>query len=818
MGDEYDANCNCVGSSGSTFALHPIDDAYLQSGRRVNNAELRTENDRRISYLKFDVSGAAATYSSAKLELTVGSDEGHGTLSVYYNGDDNWTENNLSTSNAPDPLTKVGSFEGSFSSGQTFEADLRLSANDDVFTLIIIHEPNGNDISFHSSESSNSENRPTLTVSVDKDCNESCPTVGQSCDDGDVCTTDDRYDADCNCVGVFQDADDDGICDAEDGCDGSRVGQSCDDDDVCTIDDRYDADCNCVGVFQDADDDGICDAEDDCDGRRAGESCNDGDTCTTGDVYDTDCNCAGAFIDADNDGVCAAEDDDDHDPCVPDSDDSQCNNGTETECSVLVTTGFENREMGIWIDGGRSARILSSSSFATTGTYSFYIQSNDGAASSLYSVPQDYSNYDNLRVDFNYLTYSVESDDRFVVELDNGDGNFIEVQSFLFGQDFGNFEKKSASFGINDFDLSDAVSIRFRSVATDIADYFILDDIVIEGCSVKDENCTVGSSCEPSDPCYVSGQYDADCNCVGEEVEDRDGDGFCSAEDTNDDDPCVPDNSNCGGVINCQVISSVGFEDGTLGVWNDGGTSARILRSANFSPSGDFSFYVQSDNGVSSSLYSNDLDFSKSSSVELSFSFFPFSMENGDRFHVEVKTGSSYQTIKTFVTGVDFTNEVVRTESIVIPEAFLTKTTSLRFRAEGDQSADYVVLDDIVIEECRTTSSLTDTNAQTRSVGAITEKDVVLEQTNFSIASVFPNPASNEIVTVDYISSTAYSSAVLNVVDSWGKVVMEVPLNIEKGKNLISFDPTSLTSSTYFVYIQAEGQRSSVTKFVKFSY
>ena len=87
-----------------------------------------------------------------------------------------------------------------------------------------------------------------------------------------------------------------------------------------------------------------------------------------------------------------------------------------------MTTGFENREMGIWIDGGRSARILSSSSFATTGTYSFYIQSNDGAASSLYSVPQDYSNYDNLRVDFNYLTYSVESDDRFVVELDNGDG------------------------------------------------------------------------------------------------------------------------------------------------------------------------------------------------------------------------------------------------------------------------------------------------------------------------------------------------------------------------------------------------------------
>lgn len=46
-----------------------------------------------------------------------------------------------------------------------------------------------------------------------------CPfTLGSPCDDGDNCTENDAYDADCNCVGVYQDSDLDGFCDAEDTC------------------------------------------------------------------------------------------------------------------------------------------------------------------------------------------------------------------------------------------------------------------------------------------------------------------------------------------------------------------------------------------------------------------------------------------------------------------------------------------------------------------------------------------------------------------------------------------------------------------------
>ncbi len=45
---------------------------------------------------------------------------------------------------------------------------------------------------------------------------------------------------------------------------GCTVGASCDDEDVCTDNDAYDANCKCVGTFLDSDGDGICNANDEC--------------------------------------------------------------------------------------------------------------------------------------------------------------------------------------------------------------------------------------------------------------------------------------------------------------------------------------------------------------------------------------------------------------------------------------------------------------------------------------------------------------------------------------------------------------------------
>lgn len=79
-------------------------------------------------------------------------------------------------------------------------------------------------------------------------------TAGTPCNDGDECTTNDVYDADCNCAGTFSDNDNDGVCTASD-CDDNNAalpatpGTACDDGNATTFNDEILADgCTCMGT------------------------------------------------------------------------------------------------------------------------------------------------------------------------------------------------------------------------------------------------------------------------------------------------------------------------------------------------------------------------------------------------------------------------------------------------------------------------------------------------------------------------------------------------------------------------------------------
>lgn len=213
-----------------------------------------------------------------------------------------------------------------------------------------------------------------LATIDDCDCNE-----GDPCDDGNSCTIDDVYDADCYCIGEvdpnctildcpdlanYGDPCDDGIactiddvitifCECEgiqdpnctpDCVDGSNYGDVCDDGDACTIGDQIDQDCQCVGTTDPTCDPSACPM-----GAELGDSCDDLDDCTIDDAYLLNdeglCECKGQLVDENQNGIC-----DDLEACDPDEGlyaktlkAGSCN--TSSQLSVSVTE-FSNGDTG----------------------------------------------------------------------------------------------------------------------------------------------------------------------------------------------------------------------------------------------------------------------------------------------------------------------------------------------------------------------------------------------------------------------------------------------------------------------------------------
>ena len=391
-----------------------------------------------------------------------------------------------------------------------------------------------------------------------------CSVVGQSCDDGDVCTTGDVYDANCNCAGTFQDGDGDGVCDTEDICDGGDdtmdtdgdgipdfcddcnvVGQSCDDGDDCTTGDVYDANCNCAGTFQDGDGDGVCDAEDICDGgddtmdtdgdgvpdfcddcNVVGQSCDDGDDCTTGDVYDANCNCAGTFQDGDGDGICDAEDVCDGGDDTMDTDGDGIPDFCD-DCSVV----------GQSCDDGDDCTTgdVYNSNCDCIGTF----QDGDGDGvcdeEDVCEGGDDNMDTDGDGIPDHCDEPSTNPCDDLVVTVGAGNLTISNINApvfniMIFNSGWGT--EFNCSWNCTDptsVDLSPGtyyVKISLRDAGWDEICEIFETYIIPEGCPFNP-----GDACNDGDNCTTGDVYDANCNCVGTPVPDTDGDGVCDAED-----------------------------------------------------------------------------------------------------------------------------------------------------------------------------------------------------------------------------------------------------------------------------------------------
>jgi len=84
-----------------------------------------------------------------------------------------------------------------------------------------------------------------------------------------------------------------------------------------------------------------------------------------------------------------------------------------------------------------------------------------------------------------------------------------------------------------------------------------------------------------------------------------------------------------------------------------------------------------------------------------------------------------------------------------------------------------------------------------------------------SISDIFPNPTVNDLVNIRFNSAYDHEDAKVIITDMLGRTMMEMPITVFGGSNLITLDPSRLSAATYIVSIQGNNWRSSAMRFVK---
>lgn len=168
--DEMSVVVNPVSASGTTVTLAASQDAYTENGNNSNGSVLRLESStrKRIIYLQFNASSIGQP-SSAKLRLVEGDDvsSGNMTVRVFAAASNNWTESNITGSNAPAKGTELASFTGDITQGKVLNFDVSpFVTAPGTYSFIIEADPSTKDVSFVSAEGSPTASRPALVVAT----------------------------------------------------------------------------------------------------------------------------------------------------------------------------------------------------------------------------------------------------------------------------------------------------------------------------------------------------------------------------------------------------------------------------------------------------------------------------------------------------------------------------------------------------------------------------------------------------------------------------------------------------------------------------
>ena len=319
-----------------------------------------------------------------------------------------------------------------------------------------------------------------------------------------------------------------------------------------------------------------------------------------------------------------------------------------------------------------------------------------------------------------------------------------------------------------------------------------------EGVDCGGSNCTPCPSC--SDGVQNGNETGVDCGGSDCAPCPSCNDGVQNGNETGIDcgGDCAPCNTGGGG--SDELLASY-FETGLDG-WSDGGSDC-YRYSGPRSWEGSYSIRIRDNSGTASSMTSPVLDLSSYSSVDVSFYFYPNSMENGEDFWLRYNDGSGWQTVATYASGTDFTNNSFYTATVTLSAAQYALVSGARFRFQCDASAnaDRVYIDEVVITGNGSGARVAESTSSIDQLYSH-QSDSGLDENGFA---AYPNPATEllNIVAEEMIHT-------VEIRDITGQLIQRSDVRADNTTLQIA----DLQAGLYLITVETE-EETMTQKFVK---
>ncbi|MFP2997824.1 fibronectin type III domain-containing protein [Spongiivirga sp. MCCC 1A20706] len=251
------------------------------------------------------------------------------------------------------------------------------------------------------------------------------------------------------------------------------------------------------------------------------------------------------------------------------------------------------------------------------------------------------------------------------------------------------------------------------------------------------------------------------------------------------------------------VIHEGFFESGWDG-WIDGGSDAfRYSGSRSFE--GNYSIRLRDNSGTRSSMTLNNVDVSSFDTVEVTFYFYAYSMENGEDFWVRFYDGSQWNTVATYARGTSFNNNTFYTATVTISasEYNFAANSGFRFQCDASANGDQVYIDQVSITGLSNASATTNSISAIQTFSTFSEADA--DEGFDGDFLIYPNPVIGNSLNIKMPDS---GEATYRIMDVTGKQVKAGKLI----QNRISVN--DLRAGVYFIELN-DGEETNTQKFMR---